>query len=244
MKIEMSERLKHRLTGLVVVISIAIIFLPAMMKKSNQKFERTLRVSVALPQKPEKPLVAIPQKRDLFKTVKVAHVDLPPLPKEPVKIALAEPVKTPVISDTPKPISQLAQIQTPNTHISNKPAGKSINTSVLNKTILNKTELHKTAVKIQAQSPAVKATAASVSAAISHYGVQLASFTQQVNAQQLVNRLRQHGYLATYTPIYLKKGQRIYKVVVGSLAQRDEALHLQKKLAQNLKLSGFIVKTV
>ena len=36
MKFVMDERLKHRLTGVVVILAIAAIFVPAVMKKSNQ----------------------------------------------------------------------------------------------------------------------------------------------------------------------------------------------------------------
>ena len=37
MKFVMDERIKHRLTGLVVILSIAAIFLPEQVKKSNQR---------------------------------------------------------------------------------------------------------------------------------------------------------------------------------------------------------------
>ena len=37
MKLMMDERVKHRLTGVVVLVSIAVIFVPAMIKKSNKR---------------------------------------------------------------------------------------------------------------------------------------------------------------------------------------------------------------
>jgi len=212
MKIEMSERLKHRLTGLVVVISIAIIFLPAMMKKSNRRFEETVHVAVTLPHKPQVASVTVPGKKALFETVKVAHVEIPPFPKAPEKIASAEPIKlaTPVLA------SQLAQLDIP------------------------VVKARKT--KPASLPPAKISKVLSVSLNNARYGVQLASFSQQINAQQLVNKLRQHGYTASYTPIQGNQGQAIYKVVVGSLAEKEAALSLQKKLASNLKLNGFVVK--
>ena len=211
MKIEMSERLKHRLTGLVVVISIAIIFLPAMMKKSNRRFEETVHVAVKLPHKPQVASVSVPGKKVLFDSVKVAHVEIPPFPKAPEKIASAEPIKL----VAPALASQLAKLEIPPVKLRKKPL------------VLPSAKISKII---------------SMHLNNDRYGVQLASFSQQINAQQLVNRLRQHGYTANYTPIQGKKGRAIYKVVVGSLAQKEAALILQKKLAANLKLSGFIVK--
>ena len=70
------------------------------------------------------------------------------------------------------------------------------------------------------------------------YVVQLASFIQQKNAELLVARLRSQGYQADY-----KKYGDLYKVVVGGqLTQRNDAQMLQKKLAKNMQLSGFIIK--
>jgi cell division septation protein DedD len=54
----------------------------------------------------------------------------------------------------------------------------------------------------------------------------------------LVTRLQHQGYKARFT-----KSGVMYKVVVGGLSQRHEAISLQKKLAANLQLHGFIVKT-
>jgi DedD protein len=153
----------------------------------------------------------VPGKKVLFNSVKVAHVEIPPFPKAPEKIASAEPIKL----VTPALASQLAKLEIPPVKLRKKP---------------------------------LVMPSAKISKVISmhlnndRYGVQLASFSQQINAQQLVNRLRQHGYTASYTPIQGNKGRAIYKVVVGSLAQKEAALILQKKLATNLKLSGFIVK--
>ena len=36
MKFVMNEQLKHRLTGLVVLLSLGVIFVPAMIKKSTR----------------------------------------------------------------------------------------------------------------------------------------------------------------------------------------------------------------
>ena len=99
MNIALDERTKHRLTGLVVIMAIAIIFVPAMLKKSNQRLEENIHVAVQLPPKPAAPQIAAVEEDVIFETVKVEKVALPgPIkPKPASQIARAEPL-------TPKPI--------------------------------------------------------------------------------------------------------------------------------------------
>ena len=65
---------------------------------------------------------------------------------------------------------------------------------------------------------------------------------QQKNAQTLVTILRGKGYIASYNKFSGKQGE-YYKVFVGQLQQKNEAITLQKKLALSMQLNGFIVKT-
>ena len=194
----MEERVKHRLTGLLVILSVALICFPAMMKKSNQRIEEKVSVSLKLPNKPLPPRVAMPNPQTLFQEVKVAHVDLPveqpSAPPLPSKIAAIPPLPGIVSRATPAPIAVV------------KPDLKLI---------------------------AAKKTV---------YAVQLASFSQQKNAQQLVERLRAQGFVASYAKRSNQQGP-FYQVLVGQLNQRDDALHLQKKLVSRLRLNGFVVKT-
>lgn len=207
MKFVMDERVKHRLTGVVVILSVAVVFLPAMMKKSNQHFDENVSISLKLPSKPIPPHVTIPKQTVMFKSVKVAHVDIPTVTDKPYPsvIAKAEPLSK-------RPASQLAKITLP--------AKPVITTAAL-------------PAKIIAGMP--KSTKEG-------YGVQLASFAQQRNAEYLVARLRKEGFVATYTKFKGQKGN-LYQVIVGSVNQKNDALVLQKKLVNNLQLNGFIVKT-
>lgn len=217
MKFMMDERVKHRLTGLVVVVSIAVIFLPVMMKKSNQHFEENVSVSLKLPTKPTPPKVAMPTKSVMFESVKVAHVDLSTGVNAPQQlvIAKAEPISM--------PSSELAK---------REPALKSVITAA----VLPKK------VTVVAPALAPKKEVAAVISAQGKYAVQLASFSQQSNAQSLVNRLRKEGYVATYNKSGSKNGQ-VFKVVVGQVNQKLEAASLQKKLASNMQLNGFVIQT-
>ncbi|CDZ78359.1 rare lipoprotein A [Legionella massiliensis] len=90
MKIVLDERVKHRLIGLAVILSIAAIFAPAVMKKSNQRFDGNVSVAVKLPPKPEQPDVDLVEKKEMFDSVKVAHVELPQVSEQQPLTTLAK----------------------------------------------------------------------------------------------------------------------------------------------------------
>ena len=223
MKFMIDERAKHRLTGVVVIVSIAVIFLPAMLKKSNQRFEESIHVSLKLPSKPVPPKVAMPKPAVMFKSLEVAHVELPKLPEveRPVAIAKAESLSKP-----PAPV--LAKVE-----------------PIVVKPAVVKPALTKPAtVKLAVVKPPVMSTEKKVALMIKKdlYGVQVASFTQERNAIALVTRLKKEGFTANYSKFEGKQGL-FYQVVVGQLNQKVQAVSLQKKLATNLQLNGMIIKT-
>lgn len=213
MKFVMDERLKHRLTGLVVILSIVVIFLPAMMKTTNKRLEEKVSFSVRLPAKPTPPKVLVTQEKEVFRSVKIAKANVPSFPQDkPNRLVKAEP-----ISLTSKMPAVIAVNKQP---------------------ILAKVEsIVRPALK-KAAAPRKLAQAAVTGVKKEVYKVQLASFSQQSNAKILVARLRSQGYKATYN-----KAGTYYKVVVGQLDQRQDAVHLQKTLASKLNLNGFIIKT-
>lgn len=206
MKFTMDERIKHRLTGLVVILSIAVVFLPAMMKKSNQHFENSLNASLKIPPKPALPKVVIPKQTAMIKSVKVAHVDVPQVAERPLVsvIAKAEPLNPAVLPaiEAEKPLK-----------------------SVIATAIVPKKSVPKT-VAMQKKG----------------YGLQLASFSKESNAEYLVARLRKQGYEANYTLFNGKNGQ-YYQVVANPGSKKEEAIQLQKKIAANMQLNGFIIQT-
>ena len=73
------------------------------------------------------------------------------------------------------------------------------------------------------------------------YALQLASFTKPTNAAFLVQRLKKLGYSASYDAVASQHGKQ-YKVLVGKLYDRQEALTIQKKIASNMQLNGFLIK--
>ena len=77
MKLVMDEKLKHRLIGLAVIISLGAIFAPAIMKKSSQNLESNYSVNIKLPPKPLVPDVVSSNEKEVFQTIKVAKVKIP-----------------------------------------------------------------------------------------------------------------------------------------------------------------------
>jgi DedD protein len=72
------------------------------------------------------------------------------------------------------------------------------------------------------------------------YGVQLASFSHSENATFLIQRLKKLGYDAKAYKLSTKNGF-VYQVIVGKLTDKNQAIALQKQLAQNFQLQGMIV---
>lgn len=98
MKLVIDERVKHRLIGLLVILSLGAIFTPAIIKKSNQRFDNSLNVSVELPDKPLLPKVASKEKKIMFEEVKLTKLELPAevQPQDELNIAKAKSLSKPV----------------------------------------------------------------------------------------------------------------------------------------------------
>lgn len=236
MKLVMNEKLKHRLVGLSVILSLGAIFLPAMMKKSSQRLEGNLSINVQLPPKPAAPNVAVIDKEQMFKTIKVAKVHI-----------------TPPASSTPS-IASLDKkgVESTGLHVAKVDAtAASVEKSIelaLNEAVKQEA---KKEIKAAAHKP-VKLAKAVVSKSIiakaprnipikrELYAVQLASFAKLSNAQALVGKLQHKGYKANYIRAAGKNGV-IYKVYVGHSPIKNNVVKLKTQLASAMQLNGFIV---
>jgi len=209
------DKIKHRVIGLAVLMSIALVFIPAMVKKSNQRLDEKMNLSVRMPPKPSSTQVVAEKPKELFKALTVAHVVLPQVVenKSAIKIARAESLSGQTMAT--RTVIQKAPV------IANNP--NKVNKSVPN---LASVKLP-LAVKIATQMKTVKQDM---------FSVQLASFARQDNALSLIQQLYKKGFKASYD----KRGGQ-YRVLVGQL-QLDQAKNLQKKLANVTQLNGFLVK--
>lgn len=221
MKLIIDERAKHRIIGLAVFVSVCAIFIPALMKKSSERFERNISLSIALPPNPALPKVVVPAKTTVFEKVKVAQVAVPSVNSElkPVStLAKATPLKPPVNSGMNIQLARIPDLKKDLPAPSHLAALNKVQTIPLKKAILNT----KTAIK-----PV--------------YSVQLAYFSKQKNAESLVHTLKNKGYNATYKKVISKNDTVFYRVLVGALSEKKKAFMLKDQLAQLVQLKGIIV---
>lgn len=237
MNLSIDERTKHRLTGLVVLIAIAIIFLPAMLRKSNQRLEESIHLSVQIPPKPTTPKVAVAEEKAVFETVKVEKLPMPNTlkPKRASQIARIDNLK-----DKPKvqveiPVEKSAPIQPKVAKVIDKKDSPVFVKQAPQAAPLVVKSTLPVQVKIQ------QASDTSEKIMQQQYSVQLASFAVQQNAEKLVSRLKEQGYKARYQKI-ASGDSSLYKVTVGQLSDRADAKKLQEKLSKTTQIDGFIVK--
>lgn len=262
MKIIRDERLKHRLVGLAVIVSILAIFAPALLKQSNQHLEFR-PVSAKLPTKPALPEVNIPDEKESFKRMKLAHIELPELEAKPEAIGegfKAEEkgahskiesiaLESSVALENPLPLEDKELNQPalePTTHEAThtelslehpvKVEEKPILESEALK-VVPKTSVKKNVVK-RASLPQKKINTSRIEA----YFLQVGTFTQRKNANLLVTKLKTKGYSAFYKSLATRNGV-VYKVFIGKPRPMLEAQKLKQQVARSLKINGFVVST-
>ncbi len=162
------DKIKHRIIGLAVLLSIALVFVPAMVKKSNQRLDEKMNLSVRMPPKPVITQVVAAKPKELFKATTVAHVVLPQVVenKSAVKIARAESLSGQTMAT--RTVLQKAPV------IANNP--KKMNKSVPNLASVKVPLIVKRDM----------------------FSVQLASFARQDNALSLIQQLYKKGFKASY----------------------------------------------
>jgi DedD protein len=207
---------KQRMVGALVLIAVAVIFLPMLFSRQDE----TRHVQVDAPAAPQAPVA--PQ-------VQVEPVPVPEpqaLPQEPVPDEVASQAPSMPIAPAPpdaKPAAPpvVATQPAPAT----KPAAKPLTPPA------PATPAAQVAVKPTAPS-GVDANGLSVS-----WSVQLASMSNKANADNLQKTLRTQGYNA-----YIRTANGVNRVFVGPLIERAEADRLRDQLDKQQKLKGIVVR--
>ncbi|OGV51264.1 MAG: hypothetical protein A3F46_03610 [Legionellales bacterium RIFCSPHIGHO2_12_FULL_42_9] len=258
MKVVIDEKVKHRFVGIAVILSIGIVFAPAVLKKSQRRLEDTVSLSVKLPPKPVLPKVSVRDSKALFQTVKVARVEVPAVDKSVVSgstLAKAEPLSpmsppnTSMHIDSSRETMQRAEngsrpsklVQTAELDSAQLMAtsAKAIDTTLSQVPSIKPKSVLLTP-SAMAKQPVEKIQRTLI-ASNPVYGVQLATFAIHSNAIALVGKLKNKGYQAQYNKVLGKNGVPYYKVVVGPAAERAQAQRLLKQLAQAVQINGFVV---
>lgn len=218
---------KQRMVGALVLIAVAVIFLPMLFSRQDE----ARHVQVDAPAAPQAPATS---------QIKVEPVSVPeqqPLPQEPVPTdeELTQPAQP---AQPPQVVQQRTSQQPPSMPIAPAPAKP---VAVAPKPA--QTPPAKPApAPAPAQAPAPVAPAADTSRVDANglsvtWAVQLASLSNRANADNLQKTLRTQGYNA-----YIRTSDGVNRVFVGPVIERAEADRLRDTLEKQQKIKGIVVR--
>lgn len=213
---------KQRMVGALVLIALAVIFLPMLFTRQDESHP----VQVDAPAAPQAPA---------GQQVQVEPVTVPEpqaLPQEPVpdedNVAASNQPPSMPIAPAPAPAAQAPAAAAPQAA---KPAPAPKPTPAPAAPVTTPAAPAAPAVAKAAPS-GVDANGLSVS-----WSVQLASMSNRANADNLQKTLRTQGYNA-----YIRTADGVNRVFVGPLIERAEADRLRDQLDKQQKLKGIVVR--
>lgn len=210
---------KQRMVGALVLVALAVIFLPMLFTKEDE----LRQVKVEAPAAPVVP--ALPQ-------VQVEPVQVPEPQVIPDDNVAAQPqtapstpitpvAQAPVQQEAPKPATP---VPTPQPAV--KPAPAVAATPAAPKPVAQ------APAQTQASASKVDPNGLPVS-----WSVQLASLSNRASADTLQKTLRSQGYNA-----YIRSAEGMNRVFVGPVIERAEAERLRDVISRQQKLKGFVVR--
>lgn len=208
---------KQRMVGALVLVALAVIFLPMLFSRQDEQRQ----VTVEAPAAPQAPAVAQIQ----METVAVPEPQV--LPQEPVpsddEVAEQAVSTAPIASAAPAPAPAPAPVAKP---VAPAPA------PVAKPTTAPAQPIAALSAKPDTTQSRVDANGLSVS-----WSVQLASLSSRASAESLQKTLRSQGYNA-----YIRSADGKNRVFVGPLIERAEADRLRDLLSRQQNLKGFVVR--
>lgn len=206
---------KQRMVGALVLVALAVIFLPMLFSRQDEQRQVTVEAPaapqpsampqvqmdpVAVPEPQALPQEPVPTDEEVVEeTVPAAPAAAPAAPAPTIPAQIARPATPPPVA---KPIPAPAQ---PITSATSKP---------------------------DTTQSRVDANGLSVS-----WSVQLASLSSRASAESLQKNLRSQGYNA-----YIRSADGKNRVFVGPLIERAEADRLRDLLSRQQNLKGFVVR--
>ncbi|SDA85687.1 DedD protein [Pseudomonas sp. NFACC15-1] len=209
---------KQRMVGALVLVALAVIFLPMLFSRQDEQRQVTVDAPAA-PQAPSVPPVqvdpvAVPEPQALPQEPVPSDEELagqPAAPSTPIASVPATPAPAapskPAVAPVPVPAAPAIK-PAPSQPITAAPA------------------------KPDTTQSRVDANGLSVS-----WSVQLASLTSRESAENLQKTLRSQGYNA-----YIRSADGKNRVFVGPLIERAEADRLRDLLSRQQNLKGFVVR--
>ena len=205
---------KQRMVGALVLVALAVIFLPMLFSRQDEQRQVTVEAPaapqpsampqvqmdpVAVPEPQALPQEPVPTDEEVAEEVPAAPAAAPAAPAPTIPAQIARPATPPPVA---KPIPAPAQ---PITSATSKP---------------------------DTTQSRVDANGLSVS-----WSVQLASLSSRASAESLQKNLRSQGYNA-----YIRSADGKNRVFVGPLIERAEADRLRDLLSRQQNLKGFVVR--
>ncbi|AZV26323.1 cell division protein [Pseudomonas syringae] len=210
---------KQRMVGALVLVALAVIFLPMLFSRQDEQRQ----VTVDAPAAPQAPAVAQIQ----METVAVPEPQV--LPQEPVpsddEVAEQVAPTAPIASAAPAPAPAPAPVVKP---VAPAPAPA----PAAKPTTAPAQPIAALSAKPDTTQSRVDANGLSVS-----WSVQLASLSSRASAESLQKTLRSQGYNA-----YIRSADGKNRVFVGPLIERAEADRLRDLLSRQQNLKGFVVR--
>ncbi|MFV3412458.1 SPOR domain-containing protein [Pseudomonas nitroreducens] len=212
----LDKGLKQRVVGALVLLALAVIFLPMLFSREDEVRQVVVEAPV-MPKPPAMPTVEVqptevpePQTEDADNAVQPAEVAPAQTPSAPIASLPAQQVqptqpKAPAPPAVTKPAAPAAQ-----------PAQAS------------------TAPAAPVQQPAQRLDSNNLPVS---WSVQLASLSNRARADELQKSLRSQGYNA-----YVRSFDGMNRVFVGPVVERAEADRLRDQLGKQQKLNGFVVR--
>ena len=207
---------KQRMVGALVLVALAVIFLPMLFSRQDEQRQ----VTVEAPSAPQAP--AVPQ----VQLEPVAVPEPQALPQEPVP-------SDDEVAEQSAPSMPIAAAPAPAPTPAPAPAAKPVAPAPVAKPAAAPAQpIAAAAAKPDTTQSRVDANGLSVS-----WSVQLASLSSREGAESLQKTLRSQGYNA-----YIRSADGKNRVFVGPLIERAEADRLRDLLSRQQNLKGFVVR--
>jgi DedD protein len=215
----MDQMLKQRLIGAIVIIALAVIFIPMILEGPDKE------LSTRTQNMPPPPAIDYPTEVEL--PVPAASSESP------------EPAETPATAAPEQQVSALPESAVPPAEPAAAPAPPPASVKPVEP--VAKPPAPKPAV---AKPPPPSDRSAPKTASVVSQGgwvLQVGSFSQQGNAQSLRDRLKKAGYQVS---MQVAKGAdgSIHRVLVGPVSDRPMAEKLRDRLAREQKLTAMVLE--
>lgn len=213
----LDKGLKQRVVGALVLLALAVIFLPMLFSREDEVRQVVVEAPV-MPKPPAMPTVEVQPTEVPEPQADDADNGVPP-----AETAAAQAPSAPIAS-LPAQQSQPAQPKAPAPQpVAPKPAAPAQQPAQAS-----------AASAAPAQQPAQRLDSNNLPVS---WSVQLASLSNRARADELQKSLRSQGYNA-----YVRSFDGMNRVFVGPVVERAEADRLRDQLGKQQKLNGFVVR--